>query len=78
MLTRYNKTPVTVIADNGQHWNVSPGLLCKAAPIDSTNTGNAKVILSGKNEFVCKVDDYWGLDYSPVRSSVALNTDKPE
>ena len=45
MLARYNKKPVTVIIiENGQHWNVSPGLLRKAAPIDSTNTGNAKVV----------------------------------
>jgi hypothetical protein len=25
----YNKKPVTVITDNGQHWNVAPGLLRK-------------------------------------------------
>ena len=28
-LTRYNKKSVTVITDNGQHWNVHPGLLHK-------------------------------------------------
>jgi hypothetical protein len=28
-LTRYNKKSVTVIADNGQRWNVHPGLLFK-------------------------------------------------
>jgi ribosomal protein L21E len=27
VLTRYNKKTVTVITDNGEHWNVSPGLL---------------------------------------------------
>jgi len=26
-LTRYNKKTVTVITDDGGHWNVSPGLL---------------------------------------------------
>jgi hypothetical protein len=26
-LTRYNKKTVTIIADNGQRWNVSPGLI---------------------------------------------------
>src|SRR4030043_1136797 len=27
MLTRYNKKTVTVITDDGQHWNVTPSLL---------------------------------------------------
>jgi hypothetical protein len=27
MLTRYNKKTVTVITENGEHWNVSPSLL---------------------------------------------------
>jgi hypothetical protein len=27
MLTRYNKKTVTIITDNGEHWNVAPGLL---------------------------------------------------
>jgi hypothetical protein len=31
MLTRYNRKSVTVITDDGQHWNVAPGLLTKAA-----------------------------------------------
>ena len=44
MLTRYNKKTVTVITENGQHWNVAPGLLCKAAPADSKHTDNAKVV----------------------------------
>ena len=30
MLTRYNKTSVTVITDDGQHWNVAPGFLKKS------------------------------------------------
>ena len=25
IITRYNKKTVTVITDNGQHWNVAPG-----------------------------------------------------
>jgi len=29
MLTRYNRKTVTVITDDGQHWNVSPNLLRK-------------------------------------------------
>jgi hypothetical protein len=41
MLTRYNKKTVTVITDDGQHWNVSPRLLRKAvsenADITRTN-----------------------------------------
>jgi hypothetical protein len=33
VLTKYNKKTVTVITDNGEHWNVAPGLqtLAKAA-----------------------------------------------
>ena len=30
MLTRYNRKTVTVIADDGRQWNVSPGLLRRA------------------------------------------------
>jgi hypothetical protein len=30
MLTRYNRKTVTVITDDGHHWNVSPGFLRKA------------------------------------------------
>lgn len=44
MVTRYNKKTVTVITDNGQHWNVSPGLLRKAKPSNRTETGNPKVV----------------------------------
>jgi hypothetical protein len=44
MLTRYNKKTVTVITDNGQHWNVAPGLLRKVKTNDSANTGDAKVV----------------------------------
>ncbi|MGH7847543.1 MAG: hypothetical protein ACREQW_20560 [Candidatus Binatia bacterium] len=44
MVTRYNKKTVTVITDNGQHWNVSPGLLRRAEAPDITNTPNTKVV----------------------------------
>jgi hypothetical protein len=44
MITRYNRKTVTVITDSGQHWNVAPGLLRKAASPQSTDTGNARVI----------------------------------
>ena len=44
ILTRYNKKTVTVITDSGQHWNVAPGLLRKAASADRTDTSNSKVI----------------------------------
>ena len=30
MLTRYNRKSVTVITDEGHHWNVAPSLLTKA------------------------------------------------
>ena len=39
MLTRYNKKTVTVITDDGGHWNVAPGFLRKAErsakPVDA-------------------------------------------
>ncbi len=44
MLTRYNRKTVTVITDSGQHWNVAPGLLRKAASPDHAETGHAKVV----------------------------------
>jgi len=44
MLTRYNRKTVTVITDNGQHWNVSPGLLRKVESPDSTDTDHTKVV----------------------------------
>jgi hypothetical protein len=39
MLTRYNRKTVTVITDDGQHWNVAPGLLRKA---ESKSAGPGK------------------------------------
>jgi hypothetical protein len=44
MLTHYNKKTVTVITDSGQHWNVAPGFLRKAASRDNADTGTAKVV----------------------------------
>ncbi len=44
IVTRYNRKSVTVITNGGQHWNVAPGLLRKAASRESTDTGNAKVV----------------------------------
>lgn len=32
IITRYNKKTVTVIADGGHHWTVSPGLLTRIQP----------------------------------------------
>lgn len=36
MLVRYNKKTVTVLTDDGQHWNVSPTLLRKVEAKDVT------------------------------------------
>ncbi|MFQ5800060.1 MAG: hypothetical protein ACE5H0_15390 [Bacteroidota bacterium] len=44
ILIRYNRKTVTVITDAGQHWNVSPGLLRKAAVHERADAGNAKVV----------------------------------
>jgi hypothetical protein len=44
MVTRYNKKTVTVITDNGQHWNVSPRFLRRPEPRASADTGNPKVV----------------------------------
>ena len=44
ILTRYNRKTVTVIADDGQRWNVSPGLLSKAQATERRRLGTGKVI----------------------------------
>ena len=44
ILTRYNQKTVTVITDDGQHWNVSPSLLKKAEPSIGFESGKANVI----------------------------------
>ena len=46
-LTKYNKKTVTVISDDGQRWNVSPGHLREEEPKDSTpKKGNVVSIKS--------------------------------
>jgi len=46
MLTRYNKKTVTVVTEDGQRWNVSPGLLSKTeAPRKSCGSGGKVVPL---------------------------------
>lgn len=37
-LTRFNRKSVTVITDNGGHWNVAPTLIELARPKDSEET----------------------------------------
>jgi hypothetical protein len=44
VITRYNKKSVTVITDGGQHWNVAPGVLRKAGPVNDTEFKNSKVV----------------------------------
>jgi hypothetical protein len=44
MLTRYNKKTVTVITDDGQHWNVSPSLLRKTESLRKADSGKINVI----------------------------------
>ncbi len=39
VLTRYNKRTVTVITDQGQRWNVSPGVLRKVKDVGATFGG---------------------------------------
>lgn len=48
MLTRYNKKTVTVITEDGRHWNVSPNLLSKTVPPVDSNTTRSNVVLLGK------------------------------
>jgi len=39
MLVKYNKKTVTVVTDDGQRWNVAPGLIRRAEPKDITPRG---------------------------------------
>ncbi len=43
-LTRYNKKTVTVITDNGEHWNVAPGLLTRAKDAKDGEQNRSNVI----------------------------------
>jgi hypothetical protein len=40
MITRYNKKTITVITDDGQHWNVSPRFLRKVVSESVKNKSN--------------------------------------
>jgi hypothetical protein len=44
VLTKYNKKTVTVITDNGEHWNVSPGLLKLAKETKASDNKQSNVI----------------------------------
>ena len=44
MLTRYNKKTVTVITEDGGHWNVSPSLLRKTKSAENERGRAANVI----------------------------------
>ena len=44
VLTKYNKKTVTVITDNGEHWNVAPGLLTLAKDAKSVEPKPSNVI----------------------------------
>lgn len=44
MLTRYNKKTVTVITDEGQHWNVAPSFLRKVDAGVNPGVDKLKVI----------------------------------
>lgn len=46
IIAKYNQKSVTVIAETGQQWNVSPGLLSKAgsAPAPASSPAGANVI----------------------------------
>jgi hypothetical protein len=44
LLTRYNKKTVTVIADGGRQWNVSPSLLRRVISFDSGPAGASNVV----------------------------------
>jgi hypothetical protein len=44
MLTRYNKKTVTVITDDGQHWNVSPHFLSKVIPSAQPASSDPKIV----------------------------------
>ncbi len=44
MLTRYNKKTVTVITDDGRHWNVSPHLIRKQVPPAAAATKASSIV----------------------------------
>ena len=44
MLTRYNRKTVTVITEDGEHWNVSPTLLRNAVETEVAEKKNPNVV----------------------------------
>jgi len=44
MITRYNRRTVTVIADGGRQWNVSPSLLRRAGSFETATADQSNVI----------------------------------
>lgn len=48
VLTRYNKKTVTVITDEGQRWNVSPGVLRRVKDVGAAFDGSNVVELRKK------------------------------
>ena len=44
VLTKYNKKTVTVLADNGESWNVSPGLLTLTKDVKAAEGKGSNVI----------------------------------
>jgi hypothetical protein len=44
MLTRYNRKTVTVITEDGEHWNVSPTLLRKVVETTVAEESNPNVV----------------------------------
>ena len=44
VLAKYNKKTVTVVTEQGQRWNVSPGLLRKIKDVAETNAQQANVV----------------------------------
>ena len=49
VLTRYNRKTVTVVTDDGGHWNVAPSFLRKAAPVRTPAPSGTNVVLLGKH-----------------------------
>jgi hypothetical protein len=44
MLTRYNKKTVTVVTDDGEHWNVAPSFLRKPDHAKKVVDGDSNVV----------------------------------
>jgi len=50
IVTRFNRKTVTVITDNGQHWNVAPRLLSKVEASEAQRAGGDKIIPFRRSE----------------------------